>query len=477
MITRSIRFRMALWYAALLAGALALFGAASYIGLERYLQNSLEESLIKQARSIGDVLIVNINQSGEDYVGNEITEHYSPEINGRFIRVTAAAGRQVFVSGPPKDGTFDPARVPPPRLPVSRAFSHEIEMSDGHELLLHALPYQARDGTQFLIEVAAPYNQIESVLRGLLLTFALGLPLIVALAISGGYVLMRRALRPVDEIRQKAAQITSRNLSARLPVVRTGDELERLATDLNRMIERLEEPFHQINRFSADASHELRTPLTVLQGELESMAQSRSNLPSEIRETIGSALEETQRLTKIVENLLAISRLEAGEARNQLERLDFAELARSTADQMRLLADEKHIHLDCDGSERVEVEADPARLKQVVVNLLDNAIKYTPEKGKVSVSVTRQDSRAVLEVADSGIGISTNDLPHIFDRFYRADKARSRQMGGTGLGLSIVRSICLAHNGQVRVASTEGQGSVFRVELPLAGNDVSGNFD
>ena len=207
------------------------------------------------------------------------------------------------------------------------------------------------------------------------------------------------------------------------------------------------------------------------------MAQSRSNLPSEIRETIGSALEETQRLTKIVENLLAISRLEAGEARNQLERLDFAELARSTADQMRLLADEKHIHLDCDGSERVEVEADPARLKQVVVNLLDNAIKYTPEKGKVSVSVTRQDSRAVLEVADSGIGISTNDLPHIFDRFYRADKARSRQMGGTGLGLSIVRSICLAHNGQVRVASTEGQGSVFRVELPLAGNDVSGNFD
>src|SRR5205823_13602510 len=175
---------MALWYAALLVGALALFGAASYIGLERYLQNSLEESLIKQARSIGDVLIVNINQSGEDYVSNEITEHYSPEINGRFIRVTAADGRQAFVSGPPKDGTFDPARVPPPRLPVSQAFSHEIEMSHGHELLLHALPYQTGDGTQFLIEVAAPYNQIEAVLRGLLLTFALGLPLIVALAIS-----------------------------------------------------------------------------------------------------------------------------------------------------------------------------------------------------------------------------------------------------------------------------------------------------
>src|SRR5438067_5160472 len=459
---------MALWYAVLLAAALVLFGAASYVGLERYLQKSLEESLVKQARSIGDVLIVNINQSGQDYVNNEITEHYSPEINGRFIRVTRVDGKQVFVSGLPKDGTFDPAQVPPPQLPAAQPFSHEVEMSDGHELLLHGLPYRASDGSQFLIEVAAPYNQIESVLRGLLLTFALGLPLIVTLAIGGGYLLMRRALRPVDEIRQKAAQITSRSLSERLPVVRTGDELERSATDLDRMIARLEESFHQINRFSADASHELRTPLTVLQGDLESVARTSSNLPTEIRDTIGSALEESHRLTKIVENLLAISRLEAGEARKQLERLDFAELARSTADQMRLLAEEKHIHLDCNGAEPVEVEAGPARLKQVVVNLLDNAIKYTPESGRVSISVMKQDGRAVFEIADTGIGISPDDLPHIFDRFYRADKARSRQMGGTGLGLSIVRPICLAHDGQVKVQSTEGQGSVFHIELPLA---------
>jgi len=351
---------------------------------------------------------------------------------------------------------------------VTREFTGEVEMSDEHELLLHGLPFRASDGTQFLIEVAAPYNQIEAVLRGLLLTFALGLPLIVALAIGGGYFLMRGALRPVDEIRQKAAQITSRNLSERLPVLHTGDELERLATDLNRMIERLEESFHQINRFSADASHELRTPLTVLQGELEAMAQKGQTLPEDVRETIGSALEETQRLAKIVENLLAISRLEAGEARVQPVRLDLAELARTTADHMKLLAEEKHISMTCDGTDPVEVEADPSRLKQVVVNLLDNAIKYTPERGDVSISVTQRDGHAVLEVADSGLGISANDLPHVFERFYRADKARSRQMGGTGLGLSIVRSICLAHGGQVTVNSAEGRGSLFRVELPLA---------
>jgi heavy metal sensor kinase len=465
--TRSIRFRMALWYAALLAGALALSGAATYLGLERYLQKSLRDSLTKQARSIGDVLIVNINQSGEDYVDNEITEHYSPEINGRFIRVTRADGKRIYVSGPPKDGTFDPALVAPPRLPLTQDFTREVEMSDDHELLLYGLPFKAADGSQFLIEVAAPYNQIESVLRGLLLTFALGLPLIVAVAIGGGYLLMRGALRPVDEIRQKAAQITSRNLSERLPVIHTGDELERLATDLNHMIERLEESFQQINRFSADASHELRTPLTVLQGELEAVAQKGQGLPGDVRDTIGSALEETQRLANIVESLLSISRLDAGEARGQSFRLDFAELARTTADQMRLLAEEKHISVVCNGTEPVEVDADPSRLKQVVVNLLDNAIKYTPEGGKVSISVTRRDGRAILEVADSGIGIASPDLPHIFDRFYRADKARSRQMGGTGLGLSIVRSICQAHGGQVTVKSTEGRGSLFHVDLPL----------
>ncbi len=144
MITRSIRFRMALWYAALLAGALALFCASTYIGLQRYLQKSLEETLVKQARSIGDVLLVNINQSGEDYVSNEITEHYSPEINGRFIRITRADGKRIFLSGPPKDASFDPARVPAPTLPVTQEFSREIEMSDGHELLLHGLPFKSR---------------------------------------------------------------------------------------------------------------------------------------------------------------------------------------------------------------------------------------------------------------------------------------------------------------------------------------------
>jgi len=290
----------------------------------------------------------------------------------------------------------------------------------------------------------------------------------VIVAISGGWLLMRQALDPVDEITRGAEQITSRNLSQRLPVARTGDELERLSAALNRMIERLEESFLYVSRFAADASHELRTPLTILRGELEA-ASGQPDVAPDLRETIGSALEETERLSRIVESLMAISRLDAGEAKMDRGALDLGELAASTTEQMRLLAEDKNIALRCESDEQVTVEGDRARLKQVIVNLVDNAIKYTPAGGLVGVKIRASNSHAVLEVNDNGVGIPPEALPHIFERFYRVDKARSRQMGGAGLGLSIIKAIVTAHGGQVRVESVEGKGSRFLVELPIAG--------
>jgi signal transduction histidine kinase len=187
----------------------------------------------------------------------------------------------------------------------------------------------------------------------------------------------------------------------------------------------------------------------------------------EIRETIGSALGETERLAKIVDGLLTISRLDAGEALMEKMYIDLAHLTITTVEQMRLLAEDKSISLNCSRTEPIYIEGDSSRLKQVVVNLLDNAIKYTSEGGKIDVTVRESNGMALLEVSDTGIGISAESLPLLFERFYRTDKARSRQMGGCGLGLSIVKSICLAHNGQVNVQSTEGEGSCFSVELPL----------
>jgi len=467
MNTRSIRFRLTVWYAGLLAGLLLLFGVSVYLGLGHYLKRTLADSLTKEARQIGEALLVNISLSGDAYVVDEIKEHLAPELNGRFVRVTRADGSTLYESGLPKDGSFDPGNVSPAPNDASVASSREEHLPGGGELMVCTVPYATRDKSRFVIEIGASLKQSESVLHGLLLTFAVGLPLVVAVAIGGGYVLMRRALVPVGEITHTAEQITSRNLSERLPVTKTGDELEALSVALNRMIARLEHSFRHINRFTADASHELRTPLTVLRGELEAIAE-RPDLPLDVRETIGSALEEAERLSKVVQSLLAISRLDAGEALMTRERFNLAELVAGTADQMRLLAEDKQISLQCTVRDGVEVEGDPHRLKQIVVNLVDNAIKYTSQGGTVNVRVDAVNGSALLEVSDSGVGIPSEAMPHVFERFYRVDKARSRQMGGAGLGLSIVKSICTAHQGRVSVESSEGKGSRFTVELPLA---------
>ena len=467
MNTRSIHFRLTAWHASLLAGLLALFGVWTYLGLKEHLELSLEDSLAKQAEQIGETLIVNIRQSGEPYVLDEIKEHFAPEINGRFVRVTRADRNVLYVSGPPKDGSFDPAEIPIRTRANDEAPVRKEVPKTGGELLIYSLPFESREGDQFLIEVGSPYRHVGGVLQELLVVLAVAFPITILAAIGGGYLLMRRALKPVAEITSRAEGITSRNLSERLPIAPTGDELERLSVSLNRMIARLEESFQHTSRFTADASHELRTPLTILRGELESIAQ-RPNLDPEVQDTIGSTLEETDRLARIVESLLAISRLDAGEARMDRVRFDLAEVAATTTDQMRLLAEDKSISLRCDARSSVEVEGDRSRIKQVVVNLLDNAIKYTGGGGAVEVKVSAFDKRAVLEVSDNGLGIPAEALPHVFERFYRVDKARSRQMGGAGLGLSIVKSICAAHNGQVKVESSEGRGSRFRVELPLA---------
>jgi heavy metal sensor kinase len=286
---------------------------------------------------------------------------------------------------------------------------------------------------------------------------------------------MRRSLAPVDEITRRAEGITSSNLSERVPVIRTGDELERLSTALNRMIERLDEAFQHINRFSADASHELRTPLTILQLELEGIAQNQRR-DAALGDQVGSALEETHRMSRIVESLLAISRLDAGEVKMDKTRLDLGALAASTADEMRLLAEEKSIRIRTHMAISVHVQGDRTRLQQVIVNLIDNAIKYTQEGGVIDVSVSREGNAAVFEVSDNGPGIPADALPHVFERFYRADKARSRANGGAGLGLSIVKAICAAHNADVKVSSGEGRGSCFHVELPILDMSTNDGF-
>jgi heavy metal sensor kinase len=470
---RSIRFRLVTWYAGVFLVVCTAFGAYTYSSLRRYLYSALEDGLRRRAHQIGTSLLLSAEKTGESFVVEQIRSLYGPELNNRLIRISRPDGTLLYVSGTPSDMSFQPDRVPSVRVQPGQTKATALP---GEHLLLLSVPFAVR-GRAFLVEVGSSTLESEALLRGFLLTLALGLAVMLALTVGGGSLLVREALVPVHRVTDAAREITFHNLSRRLPVPRTGDEVEHLSLALNEMIARLDEAFQHAGRFTADASHELRTPLTVMRGELESVVQDRS-LSAVVRGRIGSVLEETERLARIVEELFAMSRLEAGEARLERTRLDLSNLVRTTAEQMSLLAEDKGIEVRCLGEERVEVEGDRARLKQVVVNLLDNAVKYTPPGGRIWLETRRAAGRAILEVADTGPGIPEAALPRVFDRFFRADGMRTGGAeGGAGLGLAIVRLVCTAHDGTVSAGNDPAGGCRIRVSLPLAPGQQGNGVD
>jgi len=463
---RSIHFRLIAWYAGVLLLVLLGFGAFTYTTLRFFSNQVLRETMMHRTQQIADLLASNAAAKDPTYVAGEIEKRYYPEANDRFVRVTRSDGTLLYLSGPPNDHLFTPTDAPVWSGSQAAQDAYQIEMPGRSRLLIATQRVHVSTG-DYLIEVGGLLAGSERLLHRLLITLLLGLPVVLGVVIAGGYMLTKRALRPVLTMMQAAQKITMSKLSRRLPEVESDDEIAHLATVLNQMIARLDESFQNTTRFTADASHELRTPLTIIHGELETMLLNRKVEP-DLRNALASLLEEVDRLVQIVEGLFALSRLDSGEARTERARLDLAKLAQTTAEQMCLLAEEKHIDLVYETSEAVEVEGDRARLKQVVVNLLDNAIKYTPEKGRISLAVRAQNGSALLEVADTGAGIPEEALPHLFERFYRADEVRSREIGGAGLGLSIVSSICTAHGGSVTATNTPPRGCRFTVELPLA---------
>jgi heavy metal sensor kinase len=463
----SISFRLVAWYAGLLAGIFLLLCASLYLDLRHFLVNDLRESQARRAHEIANTLLAHVKQTGESYVATQTEDWYDPEINDRFIRITRADGTLVYASRAPKDGSFNPAEVPALSPPSQTEFSRKMALAGGKTLLVAALNFKSPGNPAYLVEFGTLLDPVETMLNHLFLQLTLGLPLAIIIITAGGYLLVRRALQPVEQITRAAERITQHNLTERLPVAQTGDELERLSVSLNRMIARLDDAFQNSRRFVADASHELRTPLTILRGELESLAED-TRLGSEWRDRAAILLEEAVRLSKIVEQLFALSRLDAGEAQTDWSRFDLAELARTTAEQMHLLAEDKNISITCDARQPLPVEGDRVRLKQVVVNLLDNAIKYTPGQGTIHLRVKAVNGHAVLEVEDNGVGIPREALPHVFERFYRVDPTRSGDSDGAGLGLSIVKSICTAHGAEVEAISVPSSGSCFRVKLPLS---------
>ena len=462
---RSIRAKLITLYVAILTLVFVCFGVYIYAGFRTYLIRSLQQTLTWRAQQIASTYLEEIPVKGDAYVRNEIQTRYAPELNQRVIRITAGDKHEVY--GSKNSDVLDQPAEPYSEHPADGSpVPSQARLPNGEWLEVIAISQRIASGSVYTVEVGAPETDISTALAGLTRTLILGFPFLIGLAVGGGYILLGRALRPVDQIVNAAEAITLENLRHRLPVSKTDDEFERLSSALNRMIERLDESFQLTARFAADASHELRTPLTVMRGELESLIKEPT-LDEDLAERIGNVLEEAVRLTRIIEGLLLVSRLETGEAQMHKDKIDLGEMIDGIADQMALLAEDKLLTMRRKITRGIIVEGDEIRLKQVGVNLLDNAFKYTPEGGEVILEVFAESQLAVLTVADTGMGISERALPHVFDRFFRAEQARTSRISGTGLGLSIVQSIVEAHGGKILVESEEGRGAQFRMELSL----------
>ena len=386
----------------------------------------------------------------------------SKQIQERFLEVLAPDGRVLFRND--RLGTL--ALGGPIVDQEGRGgYSQRTErLTDGTRVILVSRRHTMA-GRPILIRLAYSLEPIWLQLNQLLLAFLAALPAALAGAGFAGYSLARRALQPLTLMTQRAEQITADRLDERLPVENPDDELGHLGRVFNSTLDRLESAFNQMRRFTADASHELRTPLTAIRSVGEVSLQ-RDASREDYRETIGSMLEEANRLTRLVENLLTVSRADAGQYHLQRRPIAILDLTRESAALLDVLIDEKSQHLRLDGDERATVLGDRLILRQAIINVLHNAIKFSPAHGDISVSTSQNGGNVRIIIADSGPGIAEEDRGKVFQRFYRVDRSRSSESGGAGLGLSIAQWAVQAHGGRITLETAGGGGCAFQIEIP-----------
>jgi heavy metal sensor kinase len=454
MILRSITSRLVFFYCMLLVLLGGGFLAFTVFSFQHYTRETIAKSLDTRAQEIWNVSESSLQQPRR--LADIINRRFSPESQDRFIRIRAG-GRLLYQSGEPEGRDFTPAQVP-------LAPAAENARPVGNLLLLARRFENGRVGP-VIVETGQSFQFARTVQARLATSLFVGLPVLLLLAALAGYVLMRSALKPVEVMIAAAETYTFNDPHNRLPLVGAEPRIEALGLALNRMLDRLDNAYSHVNRFSADAAHELRTPLTIIRGELELMA-SESRTPADIEKAVDNALEEMTRLSGIVDSLITLSRMESLWGKATHSRVDLQALAAETIDQINLLAEEKEIILTKPGGPPVPVAGDRERIKQIIVNLIDNAIKYTPNGGRVAVETGIGGECGYLVVEDNGIGIDPKHQEKVFDRFYRVSPDRGEV--GAGLGLAIVKSICHAHGGAISLHSVPQFGTSVRVELPLA---------
>jgi heavy metal sensor kinase len=458
----SVRTRLTLWYAGVLALSLVAFAVLVYYAAASIFYARQDELLRSTAETVASAYVQELEEEQSVAKANDVVLAQMVFPN-RYVEVVDADGRVVAWSS---NLAGHQLSIPAPTVGEARQRGGSFVVLNDLRVAVVPLSLDRSKQLGFAI-VAEPLSVIEEGLRHLRRDFLAGVPLILLFASLGGYFLARKSLLPIALMNQQTQRITAENLSARLDVANPRDEVGRLAMTINALLARLDAAFQEQKRFIADASHELRTPLAVLRGETE-VALEQERVTDEYKESLALIKDEAERLSRIVENLFMLARqpVDAPSMMREPVRLD--ELVADCARAAQVLATQKGLRLTIKGPlPKISMNGDDEMLKRMLLNLLDNAVKYTPAGGEITIALESQNGDALIIVRDTGIGIPAEDQPRIFDRFYRVDKARSRALGGAGLGLSIARWIVEGHGGSLSVESAPGRGSIFTVELPL----------
>jgi heavy metal sensor kinase len=455
---KSLRLQLTAWYLASFAALLLLFCLFLYSVLARSLARRLDDNLLSEARTVASLMKEELAEMEGDA---------APAAEG-VIQELPEGGRTIAI--------FQKAQVLATTDPGHRRELTLAVQAINEDGVVRTLPtwgsHGARgaaaqvryEGEIYTILAAEPLDSIVQSLQVLRETLALAVPLMLGLAGIGGYWLTRRGLAPLGSMVAQTRKITGDNLDQRLEIGNAAEELATLAASFNELLSRLDQSFESMRRFVQDASHELRTPLAVIRGEAD-VALSQNRSPTEYRESLAVIHEEARRLSRLVDDLLNLARADSGHVQLWVEELYLNDLLAECCRSVQPLAAGRDIELTCSMAEDVSFRGDEELLRRMVVNLLDNAIRYTPSGGKVSASLEAIGSDIRIRVADTGVGITPEASKHVFERFFRADKARSRQQGGFGLGLAIVKWIAESHHGTVELISEPGAGTTFTVRL------------
>jgi heavy metal sensor kinase len=456
-----VRTRLTIWYVAMLAAILSIYGASTSSLLFFGLRGQLDHRAVEDLETVEGFLT--FQPDGQVFLKNDYHDHpYPAQMQERMLEVWKPDGTLLYRND--VLGSRALGGPPGPAEGLTSYSQRSIQLADGTPVRLVSKRHLL-EGHPTIIRVGFSERPLWERFWQVVIGLIAGFPLALGMAGLGGYFLARQTLSPIERMARRAHEINAEHLSARLDIENPRDELGQLASAFNDTLARLERSFEQLKRFTSDASHELRTPLTAIRSVGEAGLR-KSPGAEHYREVIASMLEEAGRLTRLVESLLAISRADSGQLQLAPTAIVVLPFVREIGAFLDVLAEERGQRIDIQGDDTASVEADSAILRQVLVNLFDNAIKYSPDGGRISVRVLSDGHSVCVEVRDSGPGISAVHRDRIFDRFYRVDEARSSEAGGVGLGLALAKWGAEAHGGRLELACPPEGGCVFRLSLP-----------